>query len=298
MPNIRISVRNPVTAAVIRCLGACTRCRSPLRHNFEPCTCGNRHLDTRGIVTTHLSNTVAGAVKWFAPRWRYGKTEHPKFIYLRSAKSLSLFQAVAICSTCGGSLTKTLNCMACGRSYKRNYRAVLLPAGITNLFHRIALLASGMSTSGRFETLGARGNRRRRSVPANLRTMYELQKGACYYCRSRLGPLGSRGAYVRDHLVPILSSHRSSSHYRDYDNLVLTCWPCNERKGALSEAQFWHILKRQHGAIWVTRREIAMEAPGVGKRSWTFEYWKNSRHVDSRRRTGCHARPRVISATR
>lgn len=47
------------------------------------------------------------------------------------------------------------------------------------------------------------------------------QGGKCYYCHKAI-----KGAWVTDHYRPLFRGHTSR-----YDNLVVSCWGCNEHKG-------------------------------------------------------------------
>ena len=47
------------------------------------------------------------------------------------------------------------------------------------------------------------------------------QNGLCYYCQRPIV-----GVWVTDHVIPLFRGGTSA-----YENLVVSCWRCNERKG-------------------------------------------------------------------
>ena len=79
--------------------------------------------------------------------------------------------------------------------------------------------------------LAAENSRRARKAQASgtftagdIERMLRRQKGKCYYCKKKLGT--DRRAYHVDHAIPL-----SRGGTNDPSNLVITCPPCNEKKG-------------------------------------------------------------------
>lgn len=268
MPTVRIVARHPVTDAVLLHLGACSRCRSPLLRGFPECGCGQIHLNSRGDIAVFLSQRLASAVRWRAPRWRTGRYEHPYFfLFLRGQRVTELFCALARCVHCGGQTLSTngLQC-ACGKSYLSCPEETMLPVGLSSV---LCLAPSAhQNPSSRPKPLTYTASRRRSRRPKELRIMYDLQKGRCYFCSKPLGRFGARGAFVRDHLRPLLSPYRTYSDNTDFGNLALTCWGCNEDKNKRDEKSFWKILQVRRGSAWVERQQRAM----AGVRLWREQY--------------------------
>jgi 5-methylcytosine-specific restriction endonuclease McrA len=55
---------------------------------------------------------------------------------------------------------------------------------------------------------------------ADIRRLFELQRGKCAVCRTELG-----GGFHRDHILPLRLGGRNSK-----DNIQLLCQPCNQAK--------------------------------------------------------------------
>jgi 5-methylcytosine-specific restriction endonuclease McrA len=142
----------------------------------------------------------------------------------------------------------------------------MLPIGIGSMLDMVP--GSHQIPSPRFKTSMRTTSRRRSRRPKELRIMYDLQKGRCYFCSKPLGRYGARGAFVRDHLRPLLSPYRAYSDHTDFGNLALTCWGCNEDKNKRDEKAFWKILQVRRGSAWVERQQRAM----AGVRRWREQY--------------------------
>lgn len=65
-------------------------------------------------------------------------------------------------------------------------------------------------------------------TPADLVEQYQKQDGLCFYCHTKLRKLGSV-----DHYIPL---SKGGTNYAD--NIVLACWPCNNRKRAKLPSEF------------------------------------------------------------
>jgi hypothetical protein len=255
MPTVRIVARHPVTDAVLLHMGACSRCRAPLLQGFPECDCGQIHLNSRGDIAVFLSQRLAMEIRRHAPRWRTDRYEHPRFLLLlRNQRVTQLFCALARCVHCGGQTLSTdgLQC-ACGKSYLRRPDETMLPVGLSSV---LSIAPSAHQTQPRQSKTANR--RRSRRVPEEIRIMYDLQKGRCYFCSKPLGRFGVRGAFVRDHLRPLLSPYRVYSDKTDFGNLALTCWGCNENKNKCDETAYWKILRVRHGSAWVERQQREM----------------------------------------
>lgn len=172
-------------------------------------------------------------------------------------RATALFCAVARCVRCGERTIarETLRC-ACGQANgNKNGGRARLPRGMDWLLQQV--ISHYWRNSDRGPARGPSGRRR----SADLETLYTLQKGRCYYCIKQLGAYSAPGAFVRDHLSPVLGFSYASSFAADtIDNIALTCHACNETKGRLDENAYWQLLGKKHGNRWVEKRQKAMNA--------------------------------------
>jgi len=76
----------------------------------------------------------------------------------------------------------------------------------------------------------------------DIDAIFSLQKGLCYYCKKQF--MGNDGNiyFEVEHLQPI---SRGGSNWPS--NLALACKSCNQKKGDMSEADFWGVAKKN---IW------------------------------------------------
>ncbi len=187
-------------------------------------------------------------------------TSTPLFVlFLRGRRTAQLFCALAQCLHCGSrALATDALQRACGRPYLRHTEEALLPVGTYDVLE-IAPRDYQTQAAGR-KTSKLAANVRSQWMPKELKTMYDLQKGRCYFCSKLLGRFGARGAFVRDHLRALLSPYRTYSDYTEFGNLALTCWSCNEDKNKRDENAYWKILRSRHGLAWVGQRQRAMRA--------------------------------------
>jgi 5-methylcytosine-specific restriction endonuclease McrA len=69
---------------------------------------------------------------------------------------------------------------------------------------------------------------RRRGVKFSRQNVYARDRGRCQYCGERV----PRSEYTYDHVVP-----RSLGGRTSWENVVVACVPCNQRKGGRTPAQ-------------------------------------------------------------
>jgi hypothetical protein len=264
MPAIHIRARHPTIDTVLVHVGKCLRCRQPLSAGFSQCACGNPPLSARNALTVFLSQRHESTFRRYVRQWRADRWEIEDLKFgVRNPRGVRLFASLARCIKCGGKAfsAETLQC-SCGESAQVG---VLLPPGIRFMLQQLdtrypfAAARNSEAIEPPTQTRRRQPTRERKRAP-ELRTMYELQNGKCYYCSKALGQFGSRGAFVRDHLQPHGWGDRDESDFEDFSNLALTCWSCNESKGMRSEGTFWNRLKRIHGEKWVLKRQAAMSA--------------------------------------
>ncbi|QDP58788.1 MAG: putative HNH endonuclease [Prokaryotic dsDNA virus sp.] len=70
-------------------------------------------------------------------------------------------------------------------------------------------------------------------IPMSDRLEVARRDGCCFHCRDKDGP------WEIDHLQPV-----SAGGGNDLDNLVLSCIPCNRRKGSKSHSRFLDELSQ------------------------------------------------------
>ena len=81
-------------------------------------------------------------------------------------------------------------------------------------------------------------------TPADIRRLFVLQKGRCYWCDGRLRKVG----WHADHVMPLKlgGAHAAA-------NLVISCGSCNNRKRAKHPADFnpsrWAQFQRERGLV-------------------------------------------------
>ena len=83
----------------------------------------------------------------------------------------------------------------------------------------------------------------------DVRCLYELQNGECYFCGDKLGMIGHLGSFHIDHLVPV-----SKGGTNWPGNLALVCEFCNKRKYNHNATRLWGKLKSEKGDGWVKAR--------------------------------------------
>src|SRR5205814_31225 len=76
--------------------------------------------------------------------------------------------------------------------------------------------------------------RRRRAVKFSRQNVYARDGGRCQYCCARVAP----SAFTYDHVVP-----RAQGGHTKWENVVVACIPCNQRKGGRTPAQAGMALR-------------------------------------------------------
>lgn len=74
----------------------------------------------------------------------------------------------------------------------------------------------------------------KRSVRFNRNNVYLRDKGRCAYCSETV----SRKEFTFDHVLP-----RSQGGKTDWENIVVACFPCNQKKGGKSLSETRMSLK-------------------------------------------------------
>ncbi len=261
MPLVRTLKRHPIVDAVLVHIGRCAHCRETLASDFSPCGCGHAHMSARGALTVFVPRKLHWPFKHYAPRWRAGRWEE-RYPFPHGRRATALFCALARCLRCGAQSIspESLRCV-CG---ERHYQTQL-PQGM----HWILPYVQDDAPSS------AAARKRKRRIPDEIRTMYGLQDGRCYYCGKVLGALDAPRPFVRDHLTSVgpYSRDDPASELNCFDNVALTCHACNEEKGRLHEDEYWQRLRKRRGAKWVKRRQRAM----IAVRQWRKQYAEERR---------------------
>lgn len=99
-------------------------------------------------------------------------------------------------------------------------------------------------------------------TPADITALLSAQRRECYYCGKPLVASNKR----RDHMSPV--AHGGSEWP---SNIALTCVECNLTKSSSGAVAFWNLLRRRHGAAWVTRRKSACKEVDSLKRKLTTQ---------------------------
>jgi hypothetical protein len=94
--------------------------------------------------------------------------------------------------------------------------------------------------------------------------------GHCWYCSTLLKPyqrevhpLRQNRNYCIDHAVP-----RSTGGSDEFENLVPSCWICNNRKGDMTIEEFRQLISQYHG-LAVTRRHAEYRRKRFGFGDYT-----------------------------
>jgi len=94
-----------------------------------------------------------------------------------------------------------------------------------------------------------------------IEALYKLQKGECYYCGNKLGKLGIKKAFDKDHIKPLAMGGTNW-----LSNIALSCQPCNNKKHSKSEKEFWQVLEKDFGKKFVKSRKAAIKSYSEEKR--------------------------------
>jgi 5-methylcytosine-specific restriction endonuclease McrA len=87
----------------------------------------------------------------------------------------------------------------------------------------------------------------------DIKKMWEIQKGKCFYCDGTLGIFENRGNYHIDHLEPLSSGGEHTPL-----NLAIACVDCNLQKCNKSEESFLEEVSRTRGDGWLKARQEIM----------------------------------------
>lgn len=99
---------------------------------------------------------------------------------------------------------------------------------------------------------------------SSYRILWELQGRRCFHCskeiagsahRHRRNPKG----WTRDHVIP------KGQQGGWYDNIVLSCWKCNHRKGQKKPVDFDLRLTR---ILWSVYRHFVKNEPPMNTRRY------------------------------
>ena len=107
-----------------------------------------------------------------------------------------------------------------------------------------------------------KGTPRKRAIKFSRYNIWARDGGKCQYCGSRV----SRDEYTYDHVVP-----RSQGGQTTWDNVVVACVPCNQRKGGRTPAQAHMVLR----SVPVKPKRIPDMGGGMSYREGMPESWKN-----------------------
>lgn len=133
------------------------------------------------------------------------------------------------CYNCGVPISEELSKCACDNRYISSWSDVQVhlqarfPTELYDaIFKRLWMLEKMRQKSGkRLKRLAENGGEH---TAKDIRTLYELQMGICFYCGDELSVNG-KNTYQIDHRIPIVDGGRD-----DIANLVLACPFCNHNK--------------------------------------------------------------------
>lgn len=137
---------------------------------------------------------------------------------------VDFIQAHCKCVFCGASVGLDLSRCACGKS-RGFHLEVVFPAslyysGFKPIFDRESSRLKSLVRNRRIATNGGKAS------VQDIRTLYTLQEGLCYYCGTSIEGESWQNPFEVDHYESV---HDGGSN--DITNLVLACPTCNRRKG-------------------------------------------------------------------
>ncbi|ODB95101.1 hypothetical protein A3197_17195 [Candidatus Thiodiazotropha endoloripes] len=175
----------------------------------------------------------------------------PNWIY-------TIFERYASYGCCGQRIEATLNTCQCGGSGAEvdgwTYYWILFTeidlASEWDLYESVREQIKKLEDREKYQRRKERiAETEGHHTEAQIAAVWEMQDGQCYYCGDPLIPRGSKGAYHKDHIIPL---SQMGTHW--IDNIALACDRCNSLKGALSVKLFKEKLTKIIGSERVESR--------------------------------------------
>lgn len=89
----------------------------------------------------------------------------------------------------------------------------------------------GSNQSGNIESVTSHRNSRN---PKLIVKLFRLFNGVCHYCKRKI----TINEATKDHKIPLSKGGTNSK-----DNLLLSCWKCNNKKGNMNYEDFINLIR-------------------------------------------------------
>lgn len=108
--------------------------------------------------------------------------------------------------------------------------------------------------------------RRRRKIKFSRQNIYARDKGKCQYCGSKV----TSSEFTYEHVIPRARGGKTS-----WENIVVACTPCNQRKGDKTPAEAGMRLSTMPSKPTYLPNDMAQfrYRPGMPEEWLSFLYW-------------------------